>query len=260
MRNQLLVFCFFIAGLTWLKGQSASEAQQFIQLRSYTFANAEQEARTDAFLAKALLPALHRQGLSPIGVFKLRPESMDSLQRTYVLIPFNSLEAFAGLDEQLDQDTDYLSAGADYLQASHEQPPYQRIESVLMRAFADMPQLRASTLEGSRADRVYELRSYESPNETYGKNKVDMFNAGGEVVLFDELGFNAVFYGEVISGAKMPNLMYMTTFSDRASRDEHWKAFGSAPKWKEISSMPRYQNNVSHIDIYYLYPVDYSDY
>jgi hypothetical protein len=35
---------------------------------------------------------------------------------------------------------------------------------------------------------------------------------GGEVPLFVRLGFNAVFYGEVIVGSHMPNLMYMTTF------------------------------------------------
>jgi hypothetical protein len=30
-----------------------------------------------------------------------------------------------------------------------------------------------------------------------------MFNVGGEIDLFEQLGFNAVFYGEVISGAKL---------------------------------------------------------
>ncbi len=92
------------------------------------------------------------------------------------------------------------------------------------------------------------------------RNKVDMFNAGGEVVLFDELGFNAVFYAEVLSGNKMPNLMYMTTFKNQEIRDDLWKSFGDAPKWKEISSMPKYQNNVSHIDRIFLYPTEYSDY
>ena len=87
-----------------------------------------------------------------------------------------------------------------------------------------------------------------------------MFNAGGEVVLFDELGFNAVFYAEVLSGNKMPNLMYMTTFENQEIRDDLWKSFGDAPKWKEISSMPKYQNNVSHIDRIFLYPTEYSDY
>ena len=87
-----------------------------------------------------------------------------------------------------------------------------------------------------------------------------MFNAGGEVKLFDRLKFNAVFYGEVISGSKMPNLMYMTTFTDQTSRDEHWEAFVDSPEWKEISVLSKYENTVSHADIYFLYPTAYSDY
>lgn len=234
--------------------------RNYYQLRTYTFADAEQEAVTDTFLAKAFMPALKKQGIAPIGVFKLRPEAEDSLQKTFVLIPFNSLEQFAELEARLDQDDTFFSDGAEYLAADHEQPPYLRMESTLLRAFEDMPVLRASAVEGPRSERVYELRSYESPNETYYKNKVDMFNAGGEVVLFDKLEFNAVFYGDVISGAKMPNLMYMTSFPNMASRDEHWQAFVDAPEWKEMSSLDKYQNNVSHIDIYFLYPTAYSDY
>ena len=86
-----------------------------------------------------------------------------------------------------------------------------------------------------------------------------MFNEGGEVTLFKRLGFNAVFYGEVLSGSRMPNLMYMTTFENQASRDEHWKAFSNDPEWKKLSSMPEYQNNVSKINIYFVYPTEYSD-
>ena len=46
-----------------------------------------------------------------------------------------------------------------------------------------------------------------------------LLTPGGEIILFDRLDFNAVFYGEVISGSKMPNLMYMTTFDNQESRD-----------------------------------------
>ena len=86
-----------------------------------------------------------------------------------------------------------------------------------------------------------------------------MFNEGGEVNLFNRLGFNAVFYGEVLAGSRMPNLMYMTSFEDKASRDEHWKAFGADPEWKKLSADPLYKNNVSKIDIAFLHPTDYSD-
>ena len=39
-----------------------------------------------------------------------------------------------------------------------------------------------------------------------------MFNAGGEIDIFTKLNFNAVFYGDVIVGSHMPNLMYLTCF------------------------------------------------
>jgi len=146
------------------------------------------------------------------------------------------------------------------LNASYDKPPYRRLESVVLRAFEDMPKMQPPMLTEPRSNRIYELRSYESPTETYYWNKVDMFNAGGEVSLFKKLEFNAVFYGEVVSGSKMPNLMYMTTFDDQASRDAHWTAFGDAPEWKELIAMTKYEHNVSHADIMFLYPADYSDY
>jgi len=77
--------------------------------------------------------------------------------------------------------------------------------------------------------------------------------------LFKKLGFNAVFYASVLSGAHMPNLMYMTSFENMASREQHWKTFGSDPFWKNLSASPEYQHNVSHIDIVFLHPTDYSD-
>ena len=86
-----------------------------------------------------------------------------------------------------------------------------------------------------------------------------MFNEGGEIALFKRLGFNAIFYSEVIAGSKMPNLMYMTSFENMADRDAHWKSFSNDAEWKKISSMPEYQHNVSHIDITFLRPAEYSD-
>ena len=87
-----------------------------------------------------------------------------------------------------------------------------------------------------------------------------MFNEGGEIALFKSLNFNAAFYSEVIAGANMPNLMYMTCFENMADRSEHWKQFSSHPDWKKLSSLPEYQGNVSRNNISFLYPADYSDF
>ncbi len=237
-----------------------TQAREYYQLKVYTFDMDEQVKTTDKYLKEAYLPGLKKLKIKDIGVFKLRPNETDSIKNTFVLIPFSSLEQFLTLEEELGKDETYLAAGSDYINASHEHPPYQRIESTLLKAFADMPNMQASALDVPRSQRVYELRSYESATETYYKNKVDMFNAGGEIKLFNRLEFNAVFYAEVISGSKMPNLMYMTTFSDQTSRDAHWKAFIDSPEWKELKSMSKYENNVSHADITFLYPTEYSDY
>ncbi|UJH91223.1 NIPSNAP family protein [Antarcticibacterium sp. 1MA-6-2] len=123
-----------------------------------------------------------------------------------------------------------------------------------------MPQMKPSTLTSAREKRIYELRSYQAPTEAYLQNKIEMFNEGGEIKLFDELGFNAVFYGEVIVSPHMPNLMYLTTFEDQESRDLHWKNFGDSPVWHKMSALEKYKDNVSHIDINFLYPTEYSDY
>jgi hypothetical protein len=233
------------------------QKREFYQIKIYSLETNEQIEMTDNYLKDAFLPALKKQNIRNVGVFKPR---IDSIPKIYVLIPFSSLTQFENLDHKLEKDENYLANAAGYINSSHDKPAYQRIESILLKAFIDMPIMQASPLNGKRKDRIYELRSYESPSETYFQNKVDMFNAGGEVNLFKQLGFNAVFYGEVISGPKMPNLMYMTTFANQESRDAHWKEFVDAPEWKELISMSKYDNNVSHIDITFLYPTEYSDY
>lgn len=240
--------------------EAQKSKREFYQLKIYSLANEQGEKLTDAFLKDAFIPALHRQGIKNVGAFKLVPNEKDTLQQIYLLIPFSSLSQFQELEAKLSGDKAYQQAGSQYLNASFDKAPYARIGSVLLQAFSDMPKMATPSFDTPRDQRIYELRSYESATEKLYVNKVDMFNAGGEVKLFDQLGFNAVFYGEVLSGPRMPNLMYMTTFSDKASRDEHWKSFSAAPEWKALSSMPKYQKNVSKSDIIFLYPTEYSDY
>ncbi len=114
-------------------------------------------------------------------------------------------------------------------------------------------------MKSPKKDRVYELRSYEGATEKLHASKVKMFNTGDEVGIFKKLNFNAVFYGEVLAGSRMPNLMYMTTFENMADRETHWKAFGDDPAFKALLAMPEYQHNVSKADIIFLRPADYSD-
>jgi len=258
VRNYLTTIILFFALI--FSANAQNQDLEFYQLKTYFLKNDNQEKTVDSYLKDAYLPALKRAGIENVGVFKtISNDNSDSL-KIYILIPFKSLEQFLTLDSMIAQDKSYVSAGANYINAKHDKAPYERISSTLMKAFTEMPVMQTSKVKGPRKNRVYELRSYESATEAIYQNKVDMFNAGGEVELFESLGFNAVFYAEVISGDRMPNLMYMTTFENMESRDAHWDAFRTAPKWLKLKVEPKYQNNVSKADIILLYPTEYSDY
>lgn len=248
-----LFFCLITASAT----SAAPPEREYYELRIYHLDNEQQEERVDNFLKNAYLPALHRAGIDKVGVFKPVDESDTAGRKIYVYIPYQSPTQYMQLPQTLDQDSEYTSAGTDYLDATHDNPPYSRMETILLLAFEGMPQFQQTKLTNPAEERIYELRSYEGATEKLFRNKVQMFNEG-EVDIFNRLGFNPVFFAEVRAGCNMPNLMYMTAHADMAAREKNWQAFGEDPQWKEMAAMEEYQNNVSHIDIILLHPTDYS--
>jgi hypothetical protein len=255
-------FAVILATLFWFFAPLSTVAFQIkrdcYEIKIYHLKTPAQSERVDRYLKDAYIPALHRAGIKKVGVFKPIVDSVDE-QLIYVLIPYNSLDQFGKLPAILQKDERHNSAGKDYVDAVYSDPPYARIESILLRSFEGMPAFAIPKFTTPIEERVYELRSYEGHTEKIYRNKVEMFNKGDEIGLFNRLGFNAIFYGEVIVGSKMPNLMYMTSFENRASRDAHWKAFSNDPQWKQLSSMSEYKNNVSKNTIVFLKPTDYSE-
>jgi hypothetical protein len=240
---------------------SAQAKQEYYELRVYHLAwGSGQEGKVDAFLKDVYLPALHRAGIAKVGVFKPIETDMLYDKRIFVLIPLKTVEQYLMLPEVLARDKVYLETGKSFIDAPYNEPPYARFESIILRAFKNMPQPFFPSYTNPVSERVYELRSYESATEAKAARKIQMFNEGGEIDIFTSLKFNAVFYAEVISGSIKPNLMYMTTFTDMKSHDEHWKAFGATPEWKKLSAMEEYKNTVSNINRYLLRPTNYSDF
>ncbi len=244
---------------------SEPAGRDYYQLKIYHLSESdperrsEQEKTLDQYLADAFIPAMHRAGIGSVGVFKPLESLMEELPMVMILVPYSSLEQFGEMPRVLLADQQYREDGAAYLEASHENPPYQRIESVLLRAFENTPRIQLPDHPTPRNQRVYELRSYEGATESLYRRKVEMFNEG-ESALFRRLSFQPVFFAEVLSSGRMPHLMYMTSFSDTASQKEHWDRFRSDPEWLEMKDLERYQNTVSHIDRYLLRPAPYSDY
>jgi hypothetical protein len=254
-----LVISIFLVSKLQAYANAGPIDREYYELRIYHMKDSMQVQMVDRYLELALLPALHKAGIAKVGVFKAITNDTAADKLLYILIPVKSPDQLIKLKEKLSSDATYQAAGKEYLEASYQQPPYTRIESLLLYAFPLAPKMQTPQLKSTPEERIYELRSYESATEKIGRNKVQMFNEGGEITLFKRLGFNAVFYAEAITGDVLPNLMYMTCFENKADRDAHWKTFGADPEWKKISSMPEYQHNVSHIDIIFLRPTAYSD-
>ncbi|HUY12888.1 MAG TPA: NIPSNAP family protein [Terriglobia bacterium] len=236
---------------------SKPAGREYYELRRYEIRSGPQAKLADTYFQNALIPALNRLGITPVGAFNtvIGPEAPG----IYVLLPCSTVETLVTARFQLDTDAAYQAAASDFLNAPAGQPAYIRMESELMLAFKGHPKLTLPPATASRGARMFEVRTYESPSDRDHARKVEMFNSG-EFDIFLSAGFNPVFYGDKLSGPRMPNLTYMLSFDDLADRDKKWKAFGSSPAWKKLSTSQRYafEEIVSNITNVILSPAAYS--
>lgn len=239
---------------------NAQKNREVYLITLYHFASGDQQKVIDQYLKNAYVPALHRRGIKNVGIFKPITNDTAIDKRLYVFFPLKHLDELSALPARLMEDQQYLENGKEYLDAPYNNLPYSRMENIVLHAFPLAPKMALPKLTSSKAEHIYELRSYESGTEKLYRNKVEMFNQGGEIKLFERLKFNAVFYAEVLSGSHMPNLMYMTSFENKADRDAHWKTFGEDAEWKRLSALPQYQKNVSKAEVILMKATEYSDY
>jgi len=216
---------------------AASRSREFYQLRRYSLYSGPQSALTDHYISDALIPALTRRGMGPIGAFHLDfgPET----PQTYVLIPGPSVEALAMLDLELAKDSEFLKAADAFWNAPAAAPSFLRVEYSLLAAFDGWPKVTPPPAAATKAKRIYQLRTYESPSYRDHVRKVEMFN-NGEFDIFKAAGFNLVFFGDTIVGSRMPSLTYMVSVPDAAAMDAHWDSFRNNPDWKKLSSDQKY--------------------
>ena len=253
-------FCLFFSLFALsLSTYSKPTNKDFYQLKVYHLKDDNQVSMTDNFIKNFYLPALHRYGIKNIGVFKPLTNDTASDKRIFVLIPFSSPEQWLAISDKINNDPAFNESAKNFLAADSKTAPFVRMESVLMEAFEKQPHLVFP--KQKNAERIFELRSYESPTIHLAKKKMDMFNHD-EINIFNRLGFDPVFYGKVVAGSRMPNLMYLTIFKSLEDRNAQWKVFGDDAKWKEISADPKNENkvSVSHMDSILMLAADYSDY
>ena len=231
--------------------------REYYELRKYRLRSGPQQKLTDAYLAEALIPALNRLGMKPIGAFNLDlgPET----PTVYLLIPGSSVEALVNTELKLVNDDEYRKSGEPFLTAAAAQPSFDRIESSLMIAFEGWPKLVVPPATAQKNSRVFQLRTYESPSIRDHQRKVQMFH-NGEFEVFRRAGFWQVFYGDKLIGERLPNLTYMLSFPSLEEMNAKWNAFRDDPEWKKLSSSPDYnfESIVTNIDNLILNPRSYS--
>jgi hypothetical protein len=214
------------------------------------------KAVLNEYLEKAFIPAMNRLGSRPIGVFTV--VSGSNALNLFVLVPHLSLESFHTTPAKLAVDPEYQKAASAYLSTTIDNPAYTRYESTLLWAFKNLPKVRIPAETAGNRPRIFELRCYESHNETAALKKIEMFNEGGEIALFDKIGLRSVFFGQTLIGQRQPNLVYLTVHQDMVAREKTWEDFRNSPDWKALSSNPAYANTVSATTVVFLRPAAYS--
>lgn len=238
-------------------GSGAGKGREFYQLRRYRMQSGPETGLVDGFVGGALIPALNRMGFGPVGAFHV--DIGPATPALYLLIPGSSVEALAMLDLRLAEDAAFMKAAAPFWSAPATAPAYVRYESSLLVAFAGWPKLMVPAATATKAKRMFQLRTYESPTDGAHVRKVEMFHHG-EFEIFKAAGFFPVFFGDALTGERLPKLTYMLSFADVAELNAKWDVFRNDPAWKKLSGDQRYayEQIVSNIDNLYLSPTAYS--
>jgi len=227
-----------------------------LELRRYRLRSGALAARFATYAKEALVPALGRAGLAPVGAWNV---AVGPDQPTvHLLLPHPDAQSVATVATRLEADAEYRKAAASSLALPPVDPPYLSCDSSLIAAVPTLPGIAMPTGAAAGKGRVFELRTYRSATEAAGRRKIEMFEEGGELALFARVGLHTVFFGRDLVGPGLPSLTYMVVFADEAAREKAWAAFREHPEWVKMRDDPRYADTVSLIDSTILRPTDYS--
>jgi hypothetical protein len=243
-----------LAASTLVSAETADKSPAYLEVKTWRLHTTpeDQAARLHEYLKNGLAPALERAGAKLDGAFSNVIGVGGPF--TVTLTEFASMAAMQQVLAKLSADDAHQAA----LRKLDSGPglPFVRVDSSLLRSFSGM---LAPVVSNTGTARVFELRTYESQTFVTLARKVGMFN-GGEMQIFERLGFRPVFFGETIVGPRQPNLMYMLSYVDLGSRDRLWKTFINDPDWKKLSSQPELKDSqiVANISNVILAPLEFS--
>src|ERR1700683_5746375 len=143
------------------QGGAAAATAEYYDLRRYQLTSGPGTKLTDSYFGDALIPALNRLGIGPVGAFSVYfgPET----PAYYLLMPASKLETLVTADLALAKDPLVVKAGAPFWEGPAGPPTFTQIESSLLRAFEGYPRVTPPASAATKGKRIYQLRQYESP-------------------------------------------------------------------------------------------------
>ena len=217
----------------------------------YTVKDADKRATLVELLDNALIPALNRQGIRPVGVFVPMEREEKYALNVFMLIPHRTAASFVNANPRLVADAAFMKAAAPIFETTSKDPVYTSCDTSLLYNFPTMPVMEVPNLG---PDRVFQWRFYRSFNIERNEAKIHMFDQGGELPLFREVGLNPIVFGDVVAGNKLPALAYMIGCPSMAAHDEAWRTFIAHPKWIAMKDLPEYADTATEIDRVLLNP------
>ena len=157
-------------------GACTTPRREFYQLRRYNLMSGPQLKLTEDYLGDALIPALGRMGMGPVGAFKL-----DIGQDTPPITSSFPAPRSPPLPNSIcisPRTTTSSKLAAPFWNATATAPAYQRVEISLLAAFEGWPKITPPASSATKGKRIFQLRTYESPSNGDHVRKVEMFHSG----------------------------------------------------------------------------------
>ena len=251
VRSVFLAAAVLVA--VWAQG--AEPARQWIELKSYVCSSVAMRDKLVSVFDAALIPALNRLGAEKVGVFwtsaELNEGNTNYNTTVFVAAAFPSAEALASIDQKLLADARYMKESAAVFEAPMKEPLFDSCSGSLLYTFATCPQVKQVTVS---AERLLQLRIYNSYMIERNAKKASMFEEGGEIGIFRACGMQPVFFSRGVAGDKLPNVTYMLGFDNKDAKEAAWKLFRGHPDWLKLKGDPQYKDTANKISNIVLRP------
>ena len=231
-----------VSGIPQFENSKQSKGEQYFEWIRYHLPVGSRQGLTARYYRDVAIPALNKAGIDNVGVFNVKHG--DNQPTLHVIIPHPSLESVITLNDRLLNDEKFVQAGEHFLNAPTSEKAFLSMEKTLLKAFSKFPQIQVPKQKKANSPRIFQARTYESPNLIAAKKKLHQFNEGGEVDIFIRTGLQPVLFGEIIAGDRMPGLVYLLAFDNMADLAKSWATFDADPTWLELFNDPYYGKNI----------------